>query len=69
MRLPGTRRQRQLRGWTTSELAKQAGLDYKSAMKADLGRSVSEATARRLAATFAEHPVPEGMAELLEVGA
>lgn len=65
MRLPGCRPQRQLRGWTIGELARRAGLDYKSAMRADRGDSVAERTARKLARALADNPPPAVMAELL----
>jgi len=66
VKLPGCRRQRELRGWTIGELARRAGVTYKAAMNADRGDKVSGRTAQALARAFAGNPPPEGMVELLE---
>lgn len=59
MKLPGLRRQRELRCWSVADLARFAGLTWPTAAQADAGREVSSATARKILGALEANPLSE----------
>ncbi len=64
MRLPGLKRQRELRFWSVSDLALYSGLTRQTAAQADAGDEVSPRTARKILNALEANPVSEAAMEL-----
>lgn len=59
------RRELAVRGWSTTDLAKKAGVGRSTAAQALLGRPITTAMAKKINAAFNDHEPEEGLAELL----
>ena len=64
MRLPGCRRQRELRCWSLYRLSEEAGIHWLTARRADRGESVRTDAAERIVAAFERVPVSRVAREL-----
>jgi transcriptional regulator with XRE-family HTH domain len=64
MRLPGLKRQRELRCWSISDLARYAGVTRPTAAQADAGQEVSSGTARKVLRALEANPLSETAREL-----
>jgi hypothetical protein len=64
-RLPGLRRQRELRYWSIADVARASGLSWPTAAQADAGEEVSLATARKILAALEASPPSETALRLM----
>jgi hypothetical protein len=64
MRLPGCHRQRELRCWSISRLAEEAGVHWCTARKADRGEGIRPTAAEAIMGAFERTPAPRVAREL-----
>lgn len=67
-RLPGFRRERQLRFWSVSDVCQRTGLSWATVQNADDGGEINFGTARKLVAALEASPPTETMRSLAEAG-
>jgi hypothetical protein len=56
MKVPGLKRQRELRCWAIADVARAAGITWATAAVADGGHAISPATARKILAALEANP-------------